>query len=431
VIAGGRPDLRRILVAYTVNELGTWFGYIALAVAVYDHTHSALAMAGLGVSARVLPALAVPALVARVEASTHRGALSGLYFIEAVATAALAILLLHFWLPGVLLIAAVDGTAALAANALLRAAAARAGAADPGVLAPEEGARRANASLNVSFSASVAAGPALAGVFVTAWGASSALLIDAASFAICGLLLLNLRPSVDDMDANTVAGRLRAAWSFVRAVPQLKSLLMGQAAALVFFTAAEPIEVLYAKATLRAGDSGFGAIVAVWGIGMVLGSLLFRRWVRRPLGAQLVVGTLGIGIAYIGLAAAPTLAVACLAALVGGAGNGMQGASLISAVQQLTPPRLHARMMGAVESIASIAPAIGFALGGLVAAASNPRVALLVAGMGASLLALVLARICRGGIASATAHAPDPLEELARAGRPSGQSLVSAGKASG
>ena len=39
--------MRRILLAYTVNQLGTWFAYVALMLSVYDHTHSALAVAGL------------------------------------------------------------------------------------------------------------------------------------------------------------------------------------------------------------------------------------------------------------------------------------------------------------------------------------------------------------------------------------------------
>ena len=74
---------------------------------------------------RSLPAFVVPALVARVETSTRRGELSGLYLFEAVATTALAVLRWHFWLPAILLLAALDGTAALAASALLRAQTAR------------------------------------------------------------------------------------------------------------------------------------------------------------------------------------------------------------------------------------------------------------------------------------------------------------------
>ncbi len=100
--------------------------WLRLLLAVFDHTHSAFAVAALMFAAQALPAFLVPALVARVEASSRRRELSALYLFEAIVTAALAVLLWHFWLPAVLLLAALDGTAALAASALLRAEVAQA-----------------------------------------------------------------------------------------------------------------------------------------------------------------------------------------------------------------------------------------------------------------------------------------------------------------
>ncbi|MGA7705267.1 MAG: hypothetical protein WB998_10275, partial [Solirubrobacteraceae bacterium] len=113
--------LRRILLAYTVNELGTWFGYVALALGVYDHTHSAIATAGLFIARGLLPALLAPVLVARVERFDRRGLLAGLYAIEALLTLVLAALLWRFSFAGVLVFVAIDGTVAVAATALVRA----------------------------------------------------------------------------------------------------------------------------------------------------------------------------------------------------------------------------------------------------------------------------------------------------------------------
>ena len=161
----------------------------------------------------------------------------------------------------------------------------------------------------------------------------------------------------------------------------------------MFFASVEPVEVLYAKQTLAVGDRGFGLLVDVWGVGMVLGSIVFARAVRRPLGPMLVLGTLLVGLAYLGFAVAPTLPIACAAALVGGAGNGAQWPSLISAVQQLTPTELHGRLMSAVESIGSLCPAIGFVLGGVITALSSPRVAMLVAGVAATAITGLFLRI--------------------------------------
>jgi hypothetical protein len=404
--------LRRILAAYTINRLGTWFGFVALSIAVFDHTHSAVAVAALLVSGQVMPAFLVPALVARVEASDRRGELSRLYIFEAVTTAALAALLLwYFWLPAVLLLVALDGTASLAASALLRAEVAKA-ARDQIEAEPsdetrpnesredraQEAERKANAALNVAFSATFVLGPVLGGVVVAAAGAPAALFIDVVSFLICGVLLSDLHPHVEEAGRASVRTRLVAAWRHINDVPALRSLLLAEGIALVFFASDGSIEVPYAKTTLHAGDRGYGLLLTVWGVGMVVGSLAFARAVRRPLGAMLSVGALAVGLAYIGFSAAPSLSVACLAGLVGGVGNGVQWASLLSAVQRLTPQSLHGQMMGAVESLGALCPGIGLLLGGVLVALSSPRVAFLVVGTAATASTAAFVRLSLRGL---------------------------------
>ncbi len=427
------PQLRRILAAYTINRLGTWFGLVAMMLAVFDHTHSAPAVAALLLAWQALPAFVVPAVVARVEASRRRSELSGLYLFEALATAALAILLLRgFSLPAVLVLAALDGTAALAASALLRSELARAardqvdaGLLDGAVLggggledrlagegapaataqpahledaldeARQEAVRRANAALNVAFSVTFVLGPVLGGAVVAAAGAPVALFIDVGSFLICCALLLDLHPHVEEAGGGSVRSRLRAAWRHINEAPALRSLLLADAVAFIFFEAAPPIEVTYAKVTLHAGDRGFGLLLTAWGAGAVVGSLVFARSLRRPLGVMLSGGTLVVGLAYVGFAAAPSLAIASLAALLGGIGNGVELPSLFSLVQRLTPQRLHGRMMGAVESLAALAVAIGLPLGGALVALSSPRAAFLVVGLGAAATSIALIRASR------------------------------------
>ncbi len=423
------PRLRRIIAAYTVNRLGTWFGFVALSVAVFDHTHSAVAVAALLFAGQALPAFAAPALAARVEASPRRGVLSGLYLFEGIATALLAVLLWHFWLPAILLLAALDGTAALATSALLRSETARAAREQArvdwdGKRAGEDleafaqaAERQANATLNIAFSATFMLGPAVAGVVVATAGAPAALFIDAASFLICGAMLIDLHPHAEEAVGTSVRARLRAAWLHVNAVPALRALLLAEALALVFFDSAGPIEVAYAKATLHAGDRGYGLLLASWGVGVVLGSLVFARSPRRGLGALLTGGTLAMGLAYIGFSAAPSLGLACLAAMLGGVGNGVEWASMISIVQRLTPPALHGRLMSAVESIGALSLAIGLSLGGALVALSSPRGAFLVVGIGATamtfaFLRLVLSGLDRGTAADAqTADTEGPLAQ--------------------
>jgi Major Facilitator Superfamily len=426
--------LRRILASYTVNRLGTWFGVIALMVAVFEQTHSALAVAALLFAGQALPAFIVPAVVARVEASGRGSELSGLYLFEALVTASLAVLLWHFWLPAVLLLAALDGTAALAASALLRAELARAarssaegqperaGAHESSEDLAHEAERRANAALNVSFAGTFVLGPAIAGAVVAAAGAPAALFIDVGSFLIGGALLIDLHAYVEEVEGNSVGARLSAAWRYVSQAPVLRGLLLMYAIALVFLESAAPIEVDYAKTTLRAGDRGFGLLLTSWGIGAVLGSVIFARAMRRPLGALLGAGAFGIGLAYLGFAAAPSLALACAAALVGGVGNGLEVPSLMSLVQQLSPQRLHGRLLGGVESLDAFCLAVGLPLGGALAVISSPREAFLVVGVGATIASAALFRLAlKGAVRAANRDPSAPARALA--GEPPAKSV--------
>jgi predicted MFS family arabinose efflux permease len=167
--------------------------------------------------------------------------------------------------------------------------------------------------------------------------------------------------------------------------------------ALVFFTSAGPVEVAYAKATLLAGDRGYGLLLTVWGVGAVLGGLIFARLVRRPRIGTLSVSALAIGVGYAGFAAAPSLILACIAALVGGAGNGVEIPSTISVVQRLTPQHLHGSLMGAVESLSALSLAFGLPLGGALVALSSPRAAFWTIGVGTVVVSAALLRASRQG----------------------------------
>jgi len=412
--------LRRILFAYTVNELGTWFGYVALALSIYDHTHSAFATAGLFLARGLLPALCAPMLVARVERSSRGSILASLFLLEAIATVGLAVLLWHFVLAGVLVLVAIDGVLAVAATALVRASAARialgedadADGSSGGEMLPsgaerslsdDAAQRQVSAALNFAFMGAFAVGPALGALLVHALGAPLTMLVDALTFPLAGVLVLGLRTHVEDGGEQTIRERLLTAWRHTQLAPQLRTLLLTEAIAIVFLAAVEPVEVVYVKTTLAAGDLGYGLLVTSWGIGAAAGAVVFARATHRPLAPMLTGGVFLLALAYLGYAAAPTLALACVAAFVGGIGNGIHWPSLISAVQKLTPTELHGRLMSAVGSINALCPALGFILGGTVAALTSPRAAMLMAGVVSMALTVTFLRISLSGSALATA----------------------------
>jgi MFS family permease len=376
-----------LAVTYAVNEFGDWMGIIALSVLVFEATDSALATAGLFLGTRFLPALLAPFFVTRAEKPPPRYALPVIYCGEAAAFGGLALLVDHFSLAAVIAVAALDGMLALAGRALTRSIVAE-------LLEASDELRAGNALLNVAFTGGAALGPAVAGLVVAGFGVQTALLVDAVSFyAIAWILFTAGQLPRAEPEEGRMRDRVRAGVAYLRERVALRWLLIAQGAAFIFFAAVIPVEVVYAKETLGTSDTGYGVMLASWGVGMVAGSLIFAGVHRASLKLLLLVSTLGVGAGYIGLAAAPTLALACAASIVGGAGNGVQWVTAVSAVQELTVSGMQARVMSVLESIGAAMPGIGFALGGVIATLVSPRASFLVAGLGVFAIVAVMVPI--------------------------------------
>ncbi|HET7121431.1 MAG TPA: MFS transporter [Solirubrobacterales bacterium] len=380
-----KPLFRRLAASYATNELGDWMGIIALSVLVFDRTNSALATAALFLGTRFIPALFAPILVTKAERPPPRFALPVIYCGEAAAFGLLALLVGHFSLAAVVVVAAIDGALALAGRSLTRAVVAV-------ELEPTGELRSGNALLNVAFTGGAAVGPALAGLVVAGFGVQSALLLDAVSFYLVALILFSAgtmpRPEPEE---GQMRERVRAGIAYLRGQVALRRILIAQGAAFVFFAAVIPIEVVYVKETLGSSDTGYGLMLASWGAGMVLGSFLFAAARQTSLAYLLLFSTLAVGAGYLGLAAAPTLAWACAASILGGTGNGVQWVSTISAVQELTAETMQARVMSVLESIGAAMPGVGFLLGGVIAVVASPRTTFAVAGFG--VIAIVVAAV--------------------------------------
>src|SRR5829696_4576995 len=359
---------RRLTLVRLVDELGDWLGEVALAVLVFDRTGSPMATAALFLAMQFVPALTTPPLVARLEAFPSRISLTALNVVQAA------------------VFAAVGGGLAISGRAISRAAAAA-------VVTPHGMLREGNALLNIGFTAGAAAGPAVAGLVVAGAGPRTALFADAVSFGLVAILLATTSglPDVRGHVASWLA-RLGEGLAYVKERPQLRLLLAAQTVAVVFFMIVIPIEVVFAKRTLDAGDAGYGYLLASWGAGMLAGSFIFAALRRVSLRWLLPISTLAIGGAYLLIGAAPTLAFACIVSAVGGAGNGVQWVGVMTAVQQLTRLEYQARVVSLLESLAKAATALGFVIGGAAAALFNPRVSYVLAGTGV-LVVLVIASV--------------------------------------
>jgi MFS family permease len=381
------PGFPHLAGSYFVNELGNWLGEIALAILVFEETGSEVATAGLFLAMQFVPALTTPPLVARLEGWPVRRVLPALYVAEAAGFAALAYLAAddRFALAAVLALAAIDGMLAVTARTLTRATAAA-------MLAPADQLREGNGLLNVGFTIGAAAGPALGGLVVAGAGVEAALLGDSVSFlAVAAMLAVAPGLPEPGLAESGWVRRLQDGFSYVRRRAALRNLLGAQAAAFVFFALVIPVEIAFAKDTLDAGDFGYGLLLASWGAGMVTGSVVFTSLQRVSLIALIATSTLAIGVAYLGIAVSPTLALACIASAIGGIGNGVQWVAIVTEIQALTAAAYQARVVSLLESVGSAMPGLGFIAGGAIAALLSPRASYAVAGAGVLLVLLVAA----------------------------------------
>ncbi len=174
---------RRLLAAYTLNELAWSVGTLSLSFLVYRRTGSAIGAAGFYICSQFVPALISPFAVSRVDRIPPRWVLPALYACESVAYVALAVIAHHFALAPVLLLALLDGCLALTARPIARATTVSVTSA-AGLL------REGNAMTNAFFSLAFMLGPAIGGAVVAAGGVSAALVVNSVLFLMIAVNLV-------------------------------------------------------------------------------------------------------------------------------------------------------------------------------------------------------------------------------------------------
>jgi hypothetical protein len=403
------PAFRRLAVSYGLNELGWSFSTIALAVLVFDRTESALATTLLFVATTCVPALAAPALTARLDRLAVRRALPALYLCEAALFAGLIVLSDRFWLPALILVALVDGTVALVAAATTRAAVAAA-------LKPIGALAAGNRLLNVLFSAAFAAGPGAAGLVVARAGVGASLAVTVGLFVVMALALATCRSLAagrSDGDRSWYE-RLAQGLRHVRDDATVRRVLGAHAAAFSMAASVMPVEVVYVKDSLHADDATYGLLLAAWGVGTVLSSVALVRAKRVSPLVLIPVACLAIAAGYLVMALAPAVPVAVAGCVLGGAGNGIYYVSVVQAIQDRVEDDLQARVMSLLESTTALSYGTGFVLGGLVTSLADARVAFVVSAAGVLLAAAAITALRRGDRAARApqatplAAAPEP-----------------------
>lgn len=220
-------------------------------------------------------------------------------------------------------------------------------------------------------------GPAVGGALLAISGPAACVLVNAVTFAAPLAVLLRYRPSGQREPREPGATRpsalagVRYAWAH----PLLRACLLLAAASTVLFSPTLFFPLL-ATRVFHLGGSGYGLLLALFGVGALPGALLASR--RAPTGPRVRTLALLTGLAVVVSATAPNLPVLYAGLIATGMSSIWTIAAANTLVQLRTAPELRGRVMGAwtvalpgtMPITALIAGAVSDALGTRVAYAA-------------------------------------------------------------
>jgi MFS family permease len=261
---------------------------------------------------------------------------------------------------------------------------------------------RANSLIGGSFSASVTVGPALGGLLVAAVGVSGAFLLDAATYLISAGLLSRIplpRPQREEEEVG-IFRELRSGFSYLAGARVPLAVMEGAFLTVLATDLAIPAEVFLAKGTFGAGDIGYGLLVSLWGIGMVVGSTLTGVLGDRV--KLLPVYFLGIfvwALALAGTGLSPTFVLALGMLAIAGAANGLDNVVTDTILQRQVPDAFLGRVFSVKYLGYGAGEALAYPAGGVLVDTLGPRSTFLLAGIVTAAAALVVLLVLAGALA--------------------------------
>jgi MFS family permease len=254
-------------------------------------------------------------------------------------------------------------------------------------IVPREELVEANAKLQGATVAAQGAGPSIGGALVTLVTAPVAILADAVSFLVSGLLIGSISKRYEFREepisrAPTRRTELREGARYVFSEPYLRPLLLSHALANLALGLLWAIVIVYAVRVLGLSAATIGVILSLGQLGGFAGAVFARRIAQRAGVGRVVVASFFLfGPAALLLASATrrtAIVFVGLGWILESLARSLYGVSATSVRQALVPDRLQARASGVVATTGTSAFPLGTLVGGALAAAFGLREAMVV-----------------------------------------------------
>jgi predicted MFS family arabinose efflux permease len=386
----------RFWVADTVSLLGTYITALALSILAMHNLQSSNTELGILNAARWMPYLLF-GLIAGVLVDRHRRRpiLLGADYARAGLLASIPLLTLAdaLTMPVLIGIVAVFGALSLVYEAAHQSFLPQ--------LVPAPLLTEANARMEQTNSVAQGGGPAIAGWLIQVVGAPLAILVDAVSYLLSGLVLRKLQVPEQVSSASRHLGReIREGLSWVYTHRTLAPLALTSHAWFLFNGMAVTVLAPFVYRELGYSESLFGLTLAAIGVGGVVGSSLSTPVVRKlGAGRTMVVGRWVTPVAYALVPFATTgttgMVLIFTAQFLFGVSIGLPGPAEMGYRQTVTPDRLQGRMNATMRSLNRGMIVLGAPIGGVLSDSLGNRPALwiAVAGLTGQAIAITFSRV--------------------------------------
>jgi MFS family permease len=357
---------RSLFLATAASTIGTYLALIALIVDVYDRTHSGAWVAALLI-VEFLPMLAIGLLLGPlVDRLPRRSLMIGADLVRFGVFAALP------FAPGALGIVVLAGIAGFATGFFRPAV--YAGLPN---LASDRDLPQANSLLQAVESLSGLIGPLAGGAIVAASSPDVNYAINAFTFLVSAAFLLRIPVARLQQRVAASEGHLRdlrEGFRLVRGSRSLLTVLIVWTIVMIGNGNMNVSEVILVKDAMNGGDFGFGLLMAVSGLGLLVGSLVGgsiveRRTMAESYGGAIVLMALGAGLTAI----SPTVWVALAFLVVFGIGNGVALVCNPVFIQRGAPDELRGRAFTVIMSVTAAVLGLSMAAAGPFTDAVGPR----------------------------------------------------------
>lgn len=392
---------RVFFVALAQSSLGTGAAYVALLLIAYDRWHSPWSIT-LVLLAELAPAMLFgPVFGAAADRWSRRSCAIAADVIRFVAFVGIALgdsieLTLAFAL------VAGCGTALFTPAAL---------ASLPGLVEPKR-LPAATSVFGATADLGFTLGPSLAAVVLLFASPEGLLFANGVSFVLSALLLTRIdfgpAPVRADARNESLLRDAREALAATSSLPGIRAVLVGSAAALFFAGAFNVAELPFAVDVLDSGDVGYSLLAAIFGVGLLAGSLFGAG--GGPAGllkSRFLIGLIVLGIGFIASGLAPVFLVAMAAFCLAGFGNGAMIVHERLLIQATVPDRLAGRVFGLKDALTAWAFGSAFVAAGALVEVVGVREFLVGLGVGCIVVGAATAfAIRRAFISSGADEAP-------------------------